>query len=354
MLLGTFMAIWCLGWIEATLKYILKIGGKTTMDEKTKAKIAELEPKALQGDVEAQYELARIYHDEGAETGIWNFEEMTRWLGMATDKEHPEAMRAMIWLYKDKPEYPHRDTVEALKLLERLVMKHHDSFDMLSLGEMYLDIPEKVQLGDTMIKQGIMRLEKLAMEDDDSKAQFVLGQHYHEIGLKSGIFDYEKMVFWWEKAANNDHEEAMRSLAGVYYSRDNPDRNPQKAIDMKEKLLEAHGQKYGHPNPHGMVELGLVYYEVGREKEGLELVDSGLVIYGEDKLPFFLCLDVGLKFVTHQPWDDSRVKHGVRLLQRVANEGREPIMSLIGEEAFVNLVDGTLAAFEGMVKESGD
>jgi len=181
---------------------------------------------ADKGHTNAQYFLATIYSQNQ------QFEEAAKWLDMAFQSNHEEALEMLIELYING-KLIHTDTKRVLKWLEKASLKGYRNAQY-KLGEEYLAHDE---IANNQTK-AFAWIEKAA-RNGYTEAKYKLATLYQNgIGARK---QYTKSARWYREAAEEGHVEAQYNLADLYLQGLGLPRNHTKA---KEWLEQAANQ--GH------------------------------------------------------------------------------------------------------------
>ena len=103
--------------------------------------------------------------------------------------------------------------------------------------------------------------EILLAESGDKKAQYALANALYDKQ------EYEKAVFWYEKAAKQNHLDAQNNLGNCYYDGEGIERNYRKAVFWYRKAAEKN-------NSAAQFNLSNCYYHGKGVRKNLELKGS--------------------------------------------------------------------------------
>lgn len=221
---------------------------------------------ALSGDVQAQFELAQMYH-KGFGTDV-DLRLALLWYNKAADGGHVDATFELGRMYLEGPELP-IDLEQAFTLLSKaqeqghleannklgFMYQHglHVNVDIEKAQEYYEKAAQHGQVdakyflailllhGHRPIKQDQKRALKLLHEaaiDEQKEAQCLLGQLYYHgsAGLKQS---YPKAAGWYANAALLGHPQCQYLFGMMYYKGEGVSKDDKKAYSLFERAAEA-------------------------------------------------------------------------------------------------------------------
>lgn len=195
---------------------------------------------AKRGNAEAQISLGMIYYDE--EKGVArDLEKSKKWLKMAADHGHPDAMNRLGYIY----ELDEGNVKEAVKWYRRASDLGHAKARN-NLGVIY----EKGAEGIAPDIAEAKRLYKLSADQGFTGAMRNLGLLYKKEN------DLEQAKLWCKRAADLGNDEAMNSLGNIYKKEGNPEEAKRWYLLAAEKN-----------NSIAMYNLGYFYYKAGDNEE---------------------------------------------------------------------------------------
>jgi TPR repeat protein len=194
----------------------------------------------------AQYALGRIAEDKNNEKR--DLQEAVKWYDMAVENENYFAAYRAGKILNDHESglYDREKAVSYLKI----GAEHNNEYAQYELGVSYLE------------KEGYDLKEALAWLERSSEknvqALYKLGNLYQD--MESEIFDMDKAVQYYEKAALQGHETSLYRLGKIYRDKENPDYyNMDRAVECFESAA-------GKENEYAMYQLGCIYMDKDIEK----------------------------------------------------------------------------------------
>ena len=166
----------------------------------------KLEAAAEQGDMEAQFNLGRMYYNgEGTEV---NYEKALYWWEKAAEQGDVRAQYNVGYMYYNG-EGTEVNYEKALYWWEKAA-EQGDAEAQFNLGRMYCQ-GEGTEVN---YEKALYWWEKAA-EQGDVRAQFNVGLIFFR-GLGTEV-NYEKALYWYEKAAEQGDAKAQFATADMYY-----------------------------------------------------------------------------------------------------------------------------------------
>lgn len=163
--------------------------------------------KAVGGDAEAQYELARLFQDEKFD--IYDLFESAHWHRLAAEQGHASAQHRLGWCYIEGCGVEKNET-EAFQWTRKAAEQGNVNAEF-NLGWCYYN-----GFGVAKSYRDAFCWYKAAAEQGNTKAQYQIGCFYENgTGVERNIFEAVK---WFQKAANSGHALAQARL-GVYYAK---------------------------------------------------------------------------------------------------------------------------------------
>ena len=177
---------------------------------------------ALQGHVEAQYQLAEMYF-QGQGVDV-NFKEVVHWYNKAAEQGHIEAQYTLGWVYLLGYSIgPRTVVVEATYALD-------DNF----VEQEKFQSPAEVQDGKDFTKA--IRWFREAALQGHVEAQYQLAEMYFEgQGVNK---DLNTAAHWYNKAAEQGHMEAQYQLAEMYFEGQGVNKDLKEAAHWYSKAAE--------------------------------------------------------------------------------------------------------------------
>lgn len=188
--------------------------------------IAALVPKAREGDMLAQYQLARLY----SEPALAEIEPAKDWFLQAAEQGHPEAMlQTIAWISMDKP-HAQKQAIGWYKKAARL--GNDEALGML-LEQYQNDSQENPQ----------KLLERLAsnLAQADADDQYLLAIMYSQ-GFAGIPLNPDEAMNWFRRAAEQGHADAQKQLADAYNLGIGIEQNDALALEWYRRAAEQ-----GHP-----------------------------------------------------------------------------------------------------------
>lgn len=171
-----------------------------------------LEKSARQGYIDAQMELVGLYLNGHGDTFKQDYRKALYWTEQAAKQGHVGSQQTLAIMYLDGTGVP-VDLAKFLYWTERAA-ENGDRVAQYNLGVMHMNsAPELISLNVPMnIPKAIALINKSAVQGY-AKAQFYLGKIY-QYGLYHPV-DKEKARFWYQRAAEQGHEEAAEYLRNL-------------------------------------------------------------------------------------------------------------------------------------------
>ncbi|MBF0107022.1 MAG: SEL1-like repeat protein [Deltaproteobacteria bacterium] len=238
-----------------------------------------LEFKAEQGDVDAQYELATIYHGKHDSMIVQENDKKTLyWYKKAAEQGHGDAAYELLLrffsgldiFFRSIP----RDIKAALHWAEKIT-KEGKKFKKEAgaiLEQIFLEIngiviPEKGPQVDLYLEERGIKEPKYfiyqtlqAAEHGLANAQYEIGSlYFNGFNHKKHIVrqDFEKALYWFQKAAEQGFAEAQFNLGLMYHNGKGVEKDLSKAVSWYQKAAEQ-----GHAK--AQLDLGVMYHNGGR------------------------------------------------------------------------------------------
>ncbi|WP_434778828.1 hypothetical protein [Neisseria sp. Ec49-e6-T10] len=208
--------------------------------------------KAQQGDAPSQYKVANYYYDK-----THSYKEALKWYFQAAKQGFAPAQAALGQMYdqgvgikadpskalfwyqqaadRNDPEgqyllaniYEHGLDAEK-QLADQLYIKALQTFQdqaklgdvtaQRALGMIYFEGLNNVR--SSFFKQDIPKARlwlSRAANQNDPKAQFLLGQLYAQYGIEDGLPDVKEAIKWYKKAAKQNYINALLMLGDIYW-----------------------------------------------------------------------------------------------------------------------------------------
>ena len=178
----------------------------------TEQSVAEITSKAESGDAEAQYQLGLMYED--GKVVDWLMDEALKWWKKAGEQNHIQAQRKLAYWYQRR-----HDIKNAIKWYKKLA-EIGDKDAIYNLAKM---------LGKQHPEEAIEYYSKIA---DQANSQFDLAEIY----LRKK--DFTKAEEWYQKAADQELNDARYRLARLYVKGDKIPENRIKAFDLYKQAAE--------------------------------------------------------------------------------------------------------------------
>ncbi|PJK14961.1 hypothetical protein CO613_03240 [Lysobacteraceae bacterium NML07-0707] len=188
--------------------------------------IAALVPKAREGDMLAQYQLARLY----SESGLAEIEPAKDWFLLAAEQGHPEAMlQTIARISMDKP-YAQEQAIGWYKKAARLGNSE-------ALGMLLEQYQNNSQNNSSKLLDHLA--SNLAHADADD--QYLLAIMYSQ-GFAGIPLNPDEAMNWFRRAAEQGHADAQKQLADAYNLGIGIEQNDALALEWYHRAAEQ-----GHP-----------------------------------------------------------------------------------------------------------
>ena len=199
------------------------------------------------GYAPAQYETYVIYYLDGQQSLA------LEWLLKAAAQNYTKAIYRLFLIYKNGDRVD-KDVNEAYKWLKKGAELGNPLCQWL-WGSTYHYGEDGFPVN---VNQAIYWLEKAANQNQDD-AMAELGELYQDGELVKR--DIEKTIYWYQKAAELKNEIAIERLAMMYHSGDGVDVNKEKAFKLMKEAASL-------GNPTAQMKTGIMYKEgIGCEKD---------------------------------------------------------------------------------------
>lgn len=204
---------------------------------KSEHEIEDLQKKAIDGDIQAQYDIGNMYEcGKGVEQDT---EKAIKWYTMAAEQGYVDAQNALGNIYNEKKDYS-----GAVKWWEKAA-EQGDGPAQSNLGTMY----EK-GIGVKQNYQEALRLYNLAAKKDISYAYYRLGLMYDNgVGVKQ---DYTEAYNFYLVAAEKDFPDAQNNLGILYKRGRGVKQNQKEALKWFQKAAK-------HNKPKAYANIGDLY-----------------------------------------------------------------------------------------------
>ncbi len=220
----------------------------------------QLEVRAKQGDVDAQYELGSMYHK--GERVLKDFQKALKWFKKAASGGHPAAQNELGMIYANgeglitKRYHPliiKRYHLQAQYWFKKAA-KQGNINAQHNLGYMYTEGYTSdagwVIRRDYRIKRNLRKAfywyEKAA-SGGHPLAQYKLGLLYY-YGMEGKklllLEDFSLAFYWFKKAAKQGHRGAQYEVSGMYDKGEGVEKDPQKALHWRRKAEQSKERCY--------------------------------------------------------------------------------------------------------------